>query len=153
MDDATVKAPRERRDSVPLLKPTRLRLRVKSTPLRVKSTLLKLAALSARRALAARDRTPMLHRILPCRSSPRSAPPSIVVASYRLRPEPCRLFPGARDDEAARECAWDHRGLETVTCQPAAGQAASGQVVPCPGALPENRADDVVKLAQLAQLA
>jgi hypothetical protein len=40
--------------------------------------------------------------------------------------ELCRLFPGARDDEAARECAWEHRGLETVTCQPTAGQAASG---------------------------
>ena len=117
-------------NSGPLLKPSRRRLRVKSTPLRVKSTLPKLVALSARRALAARDRTPSMEVCRAGARSPRSAPPSIVAASYRLRPSCAGRSRAPETTRRARECAWDHRGLETVTCQPAAGKAAPGQVVP-----------------------
>ena len=151
VDDATVKAPKERRDSVPLLKPTRLRLRVKSTPLRVKSTLLKLAALSARRALAARDRTTMLHRILPCRSPPGSAPPSIVWRAIGCGPSRagCSRVPETtkrRGNAPGTIAGWKPlpANLRPVRLRPGS---------PCPGALPENRADDGVKRAPLAQLA
>jgi hypothetical protein len=94
--------------------------------------------LSARRALAARDRTPMLHGSLPVPELAAIRSAFDRGGELSAAAELCPLFPGARDDEAARECAWGRRGLETVTCQPAAGQAASGQVVPFPGALLES---------------